>query len=457
MPEDTTEELTYSATSTSTRSILPDDMISVEEARQRILQQFARLETADVRLLDAVGQVLAEDLVAGFNIPPLANTAMDGYAVRAQDTTGATYGTPLKLDVIGYLPAGEVYAGTLATGQAVRIMTGAPIPEGSDAVVPFEETDEYGSEVSSSARTSVRIDVEARPGANVRVAGEDMRKGEHVLTKGAIIGPAQIGVIASLGHDHLRAYRRPIVAIISTGDELLRPGEPLAPGKIYDSNAFSLAAQVSSFGGSPKILDVARDSVEALTARIREGLANVDMLVTSAGVSRGDFDVVKTVLANEGKVGFWTVKMKPGKPLAFGTFRNPDGRTIPHLGLPGNPVSAMLTFELFGRPAIFKMLGKEHAWPRPVIRAVTKERIRNTDGRRFYARVILEEEDGKPVVHLTGPQGSGVLTSMALASAFAICPEDTTSIEPGEECDVILADRERSFYGPLRTMTTDGY
>ncbi len=457
MTEDATEELTYSATSTGTRSILPDDMISVEEARKRILQQFSRLEPAGIGLLDAVGQVLAEDVVAGFNIPPLANTAMDGYAVRAQDTAGATYDSPLKLEVIGYLPAGEVYAGALAPGQAIRIMTGAPMPEGSDAVVPFEETDEYGSEVSSSTRTSVRIDVEARPGANIRVAGEDVREGENVLTAGAIIGPAQVGVLASLGHDQLLAYRRPVVAIISTGDELLRPGEPLSPGKIYDSNAFSLAAQVSSFGGIPKILEVARDSVEALRTRIREGLASVDMLITSAGVSRGDFDVVKTVLANEGKIGFWTVKMKPGKPLAFGTFRNANGRTVPHLGLPGNPVSAMLTFELFGRAAIFKMLGKEHAWERPVIRAVTKERIRNTDGRRFYARVILEEEGGKPVVRLTGPQGSGVLTSMALASAFAICPEDAASIEPGEECDVILADRERSFYGPLRTTTAIGY
>jgi molybdopterin molybdotransferase len=216
-----------------------------------------------------------------------------------------------------------------------------------------------------------------------------------------------VGVLASLGHDRVQAYRRPVVAVLSTGDELLRPGEPLTPGKIYDSNAFSLAAQVRSFGGIPRVLDVARDTVEALTARIQEALTDADMLVTSAGVSRGDFDVVKTVLANEGQVGFWTVQMKPGKPLAFGTFRGESERSIPHLGLPGNPVSAMLTFELFGRAAIFKMLGKEHAWPRPVIRAVTKDRIRNTDGRRFYARVFLDEEDGAAVVRLTGPQGSG--------------------------------------------------
>jgi len=458
MPDDATEELTYSATKTGTRSILPADMISVEEARTRILEQFARLEAIEVGVLDAVGQVLAEDVVAGFNIPPLANTAMDGYAVRAEDTTGATYESPLELNSIGYLPAGEVFAGSVGPGQAVRIMTGAPMPDGANAVVPFEETDEYGSdEAYDPSRSSVRIDVEANPGANIRVAGEDVREGETVLPEGTVIGPAQVGVLASLGRDRVLAYRRPVVAVLSTGDELLRPGEPLTPGKIYDSNAFSLAAQVRSFGGVPIVLDVARDTVEALTARIKEGLAEADMLVTSAGVSRGDFDVVKTVLANEGQVGFWTVRMKPGKPLAFGTFRGEGGRAIPHLGLPGNPVSAMLTFELFGRAAIFKMLGKEHAWPRPMIRAVTKDRIRNTDGRRFYARVYLDEEDGQTVVRLTGPQGSGVLTSMALASAFAICPEDVDAIEPGEECDVILADRERALYGSAASAAAPGY
>jgi len=468
MPDERTDELTYSATKTGTRSILPADMISVEEARTRILEQFARLEAEETGLLDAVGQVLAENVVAGFNIPPLANTAMDGYAVRAEDTAGAKYEAPLKLEVIGYLPAGEVYDGHVGPGQAVRIMTGAPIPDGADAVVPFEETDEYDQSDGTTpgtksegiwdpSRDAVRVDVEARPGANIRVAGEDVHEGETVLPEGTVIGPAQVGVLASLGHDRVQAYRRPVVAVLSTGDELLRPGEPLTPGKIYDSNTFSLAAQVRSFGGIPRVLDVARDTVEALTARIQEALTDADMLVTSAGVSRGDFDVVKTVLANEGQVGFWTVQMKPGKPLAFGTFRGESERSIPHLGLPGNPVSAMLTFELFGRAAIFKMLGKEHAWPRPVIRAVTKDRIRNTDGRRFYARVFLDEEDGAAVVRLTGPQGSGVLTSMALASAFAICPEDRDSIEPGEECDVILVDRERAQYGSAASAQAAGY
>jgi molybdopterin molybdotransferase len=198
---------------------------------------------------------------------------------------------------------------------------------------------------------------------------------------------------------------------------------------------------VRDCGGVPLVLEVARDSVEALTARIHEALESADLLITSAGVSRGDFDVVKQVLANEGEVGFWTVRMRPGKPLAFGTFRatGPEGeRVVPHLGLPGNPVSALMTFELFGRPALFTMLGKPELWQRPLVRAITEERIVNPDGRRFYARAIVKTAGSRYVVTLTGPQGSGVLTSMSLANGYAIVPEDVSAIEAGEECDVIL-------------------
>ncbi len=458
------EELTYSATRTGTRSILPDNMISVEEARERILRVFAVLPAIEMPLEQAQGLVLAQDVVATFNIPPLANTGMDGYALHASDTTEATYDAPLALKVIGYLPAGTVFDREVGLGETVRIMTGAPMPPGTDAVVPFEETDEYDwakadakyqqGDWQQSPRDEVRIDVAARVGANVRAAGEDVRAGDTVLRAGTLIGPAQIGVLASVGVGRVLAHRRPVVAVLSTGDELLRPGEPLVPGKIYDANAFSLAAQVRAFGGVPRILDVALDTVEALTARIHEGLSDADLLVTSAGVSRGDFDVVKTVLAAEGEVGFWTVRMKPGKPLAFGTFRGPNGRSVPHLGLPGNPVSAMMTFELFGRPAVFKMLGRlqqdESAWQRPTVRAVALDPIRNTDGRRFYARChAVQDDDGRWLVRLTGPQGSGVLTSMSLANAYAICPEDQDVIAAGETCEVLLVDRESPPRQPL--------
>jgi molybdopterin molybdotransferase len=424
-------------------SILPPGMISVEEARARILAHFAPLEAVAAPLSEALGLVLAEDVYATFDIPPLTNTAMDGYAVLAEDTAGATPSTPRTLRVTGYLAAGGVFEGSIGAGEALRIMTGAPLPAGADAVVPFEETDEQerGTAWHINPQATVRIDVAARRGANLRLAGEDVRSGELVLPRGTVIGPAQVGVLASLGHAEARVVRRPRVAILSTGDELLRPGEPLAPGKIYDANAFSLAAQIRAWGGEPRILEIARDTVEALTARIHDGLRDADMLITSAGVSRGDFDVVKDVLEREGEIGFWTVRMRPGKPLAFGVFRA-GGRAVPHLGLPGNPVSAMLTCELFGRAAVFTMLGKPQLWPRPTVRGVTADRITNTDGRRFYARCRVSEEHGRYVARLTGPQGSGVLTSMAFANAYAVCPEDVEVIEAGGECDLILVDQE---------------
>lgn len=437
-------------TTTEQRSILPAGMIPVEEARARILQHFAPLPAQVVPLLEAVGQVLAADVVATLSIPPLANTSMDGYAVRAADTQGATYASPRTLQVVGWLPAGAVYDGSVGPGQAVRIMTGAPIPAGADAVVPFEETDEQdhhpvegrGNKTPGSGdappHETVRIDVAAKPRANIREAGEDVRDGEVVLRAGTVIRPAHVGVLASLGLARVTVHRRPRVAILSTGDELLRPGEPLTPGKIYDANAYSLAAAVADCGGVPRILEVARDTVEALTARIHEALSDADMLITSAGVSRGDFDVVKEVLAREGNVGFWTVNMRPGKPLAFGTFEV-DGRVIPHLGLPGNPASALMTFELFGRAAIYAMLGNPDGWQRPVVRARAAQRIASSDGRRFYARATVTYEDGGYVARFAGSQSSGVLTTTASANALAVCPEHAT-VEAGDECDVILLD-----------------
>ncbi|MCY4640355.1 MAG: molybdopterin molybdotransferase MoeA [Chloroflexi bacterium] len=418
-------------------------MISVEEARARILDGIGPLEAVEVPLLEALGQTLAAEVRSSLDIPPLANTGMDGYAVRAADTAGATPATPRELRIAGYLAAGGLYEGSVGPGEAVRIMTGAPIPAGADAVVPFEETDEQeqGAPWREAARPRVRVDVEARPGANIRPAAEDVRSGEVVMRAGTVVGEPQVGVLASLGLARARVVRRPRVAILSTGDELVRPGEPLRPGAIYDANAFSLAAQVLASGGRPQILEVARDTEEALTERIHEGLAGADLLVTSAGVSRGDFDVVKEVLAREGEIGFWTVRMRPGKPLAFGSFRQRHAggeRRVPHLGLPGNPVSAMMTFELFGRAVLYTMLGRDD-WERPRVRATASERIDNPDGRRVYARaVVARRARGGYLARLTGPQGSGLLTSMARANGYAICPEDRAAVEPGEECEVLL-------------------
>ena len=415
-------------------------MISVEEALERILSYVTLLEPEEKPILDALGQVLADDIISDINIPPLDNTAMDGYAVRAADTAGAHDASPVTLRVVGELAAGYLFDGEVAAGAAVRIMTGAPMPRGADAVVPFEETDEptgrtFGSFAKS--RDVVGILKAADLGANIRRAAEDVREGQSILSKGAVLHPPQIGVLASLGRATVRVHRRPVVAILSTGDEVREPGQTLSPGQIYDSNAYSISAMVLANGGIPKRLGIAKDTVEALTAKLREGL-DADMLVTSAGVSRGDYDVVKDVLAKEGEIDFWTVRMRPGKPLAFGAFPS-AGRRVPHIGLPGNPVSSMVSFELFGRPAIYKMLGRSD-WQRPRVRAIAEEAIPNTDARRVFARAIVTQRDGRYYAALTGPQGSGILTSMAVANALAVVPEDVAGIEPGDEVEALLLD-----------------
>ena len=415
-------------------------MISVEEALERILSYVSVLAAVEQPILESVGQVVAEDVVSGMDIPPYDNTAMDGYAVQAADTTGTTLEQPVRLKVIGELAAGYLYDGDVTPGTAVRIMTGAPMPRGADAVVPFEETDEpegraFGSFAKS--RDVVGVLKAAAAGANIRYAAEDVRRGQVIIAKGSVLHPAQIGVLASLGEATVRVHRRPVVGILSTGDEVQQPGEPLRPGQIYDSNAYSIAAMVQACGGVPRRLGIAKDTVEALTAKLREGL-DADMLVTSAGVSRGDYDVVKDVLAREGEVNFWTVRMRPGKPLAFGAFQS-GGRRVPHIGLPGNPVSSMVSFELFGRPAVFKMLGRTD-WQRPVVRAIAEEAIPNTDARRVFARAIVTKRGGRYYAALTGPQGSGILTSMAVANALAVVPEDVPGVQAGDEIDAILLE-----------------
>jgi molybdopterin molybdotransferase len=264
-----------------------------------------------------------------------------------------------------------------------------------------------------------------------------------VLKKGALLGPAETGVLASLGISKVSVIRRPVVSVLSTGDELLNIDQPLEPGKIYDSNTYTIAANILNCGGIPRIIGIGRDTVQSLNLKVNEGL-NADMLITSGGVSRGDYDVVKYVLAGIGKIGFWTVRMKPGKPLAFGVIRRAEGcrtRDIPHLGLPGNPVSSMTTFEMFARPAIFKMLGRK-SWGRPMVRAISDSDIINDDGRRVFARVRVSKEADGYHACLTGSQGSGILTSMAAANGLAVVPENCPRVSRGDTVDVRLLDIE---------------
>ncbi len=418
------------------------EMLSVEEARERILSYFSRLDPVEVDLIDALDMVLAEDLVAPFDVPPLPNSAMDGYAVLSSDLVGASASSAVELPVAFTVAAGALPEGPLVAGSVVRIMTGAPLPQGADAVVPFEDTDELERRAKGDvdAQDSIGIKLTAKPGDNIRAAGEDIAKGEMVLKAGTRLRPGAIGVAASLGRGTVRAYRRPVVAIISTGDELMTPGEPHQPGKIYNSNAYSIAAEVKRYGGIPKISGIAKDTIESLQERLAGALATADMIVTSAGVSKGDYDVVKDVLAKNGAIALWSVRMRPAKPLAFGTLNGPGGRKVPHLGLPGNPVSAMVAFEQFGRAAIHVMMGRGEL-PKPTVQAILDDPVNNFDGRRVYARVIVyQAPDGVLRARSTGTQSSGALTSMAFANGLAICPDDVSKMEAGETVTVEMLD-----------------
>lgn len=415
-----------------------ESMLSVEEALERILGFFHPLEPEERPIPEALGQVLAEDVVSPLDIPPLDNSAMDGYAVQASSTAGASRESPVLLRVVGSVAAGQLPQQEVTPGTAVRIMTGAPVPRGADAIVPFEDTDEVERRRSGRGLSEIAIYIEVPPGAEVRPAGQDVRKGEKVLSRGMVLRPAEIGVLASLGYGRVKVIRRPVVGILATGDELVEPGDEYGPGKVYNSNSYSLAAGVLRYGGVPRLLGIARDNLESMNARLGEGL-KCDMLITSAGVSKGDYDMVKDVLAQHGRIDFWSVRMRPAKPLAFGVLRAPDGRSVPHLGLPGNPVSALVAFEQFGRAAILKMLGKT-ALAKPVIEAVLEEPIYNNDGRRVYARVVVTRRNGTYYARLTGNQSSNLLTSMARANGLAICPEDLPRKDAGEVVRVQMLD-----------------
>jgi molybdopterin molybdotransferase len=416
-------------------------MISVEEALEKVLSYVEILEPERRPILDCLGQVLAEDVYSTIDIPPLDNSAMDGYALRAKDTRGASESSPRYLVVVGEVAAGSMPAQEVRPGMAIRIMTGAPLPEGADAVVRFEDTDEVNRKSSGGDLSHIGILCQVKKGLDVRGRGEDIARGDLILKKGKVLRPQEIGVLASLGRSTALVIRRPIVAILATGDELIGVDQPLAPGKIHDSNNYVIAAEVSRYGGIPKILGIGRDSVRSLTEKIDEGL-DADMLITSGGVSKGDYDIVKDILAEHGEIGFWTVCMKPGKPLAFGVIKKTAGggkKRVPHLGLPGNPVSAMVTFEQFARPAILKMMGRK-ILAKPAIRAIIEDDVVDTDGRRLFARVSVTKRGDQYYASVIGPQGSGILTSMAKANGLAVIPENSKGVKAGDLVEVQMLD-----------------
>ena len=415
-----------------------EDMLSVEQAYDKVIASFQSLEYEETPLLDCIGQVLAEDIRSPLALPPLANSGMDGYAVIQADIVGASPAKPSNLSVIGIVAAGHMPDKTVVPGTAIRIMTGAPVPNGADTVIPFEETDEVERKREGKPLDRVQIFADMPFGCNVRPAGEDVSVGMLVLEKGTSIRAAEVGVIASLGMDKVKVIRRPVVAVLATGDELETTGTPLSGGRIYDSNSFSVAASIISSGGVPRILGIARDNLGDLNAKL-EAAVGSDLVITSAGVSKGDYDIVKDVLNERGEMNFWSVRMRPAKPLAFGHLNGSGGKNIPLLGLPGNPVSAMVAFEMFARPAIRTMLGKSRIF-RPMIDGVLTASIRNEDGRRVYARVEVELKNGEYRATPTGPQGSNILTSMSKANGLAICPDDLSGKDAGEVVQIIMLD-----------------
>ncbi len=389
-------------------------MISVADGQARVLAQVVRAVAAEpVAVTAALGRVLARDVAAPFDVPPADNSAVDGYAVRAADLAGGR----ARLRVVSDLPAGATFGGVVGAGEAVRIMTGAPVPAGADTVVPQELAEPDGGAVTLQA---------VEPGANVRARGEDVRAGAVVLRGGTVLRPQELGLLASLGLGEVWVHGRPRVALLSTGDEVVEPGLPRKPGQIYDANRFSLHGLVEAAGGVPVDFGIVPDVRDVLRARLREAADDAHVVLTSGGVSVGVHDLVKAVLAELGGVDFWQVAMQPGRPVAVGKIGESH-----FFGLPGNPVASMLCFLLFVRPALWKLGGRRQLEPsRFTARAA--EPMTKKAGRREFKRGILRSTAQGWEVSTTGPQGSGILSSMVLANCLIILEEPRGDVRPGE-------------------------
>ncbi|MEZ4666655.1 MAG: molybdopterin molybdotransferase MoeA [Anaerolineae bacterium] len=408
------------------------DLLSVDDAIAQILERFSPLPAEEVTLATSLGRILANDIVAAENIPPFANSSMDGFALRAEDIVLASENNPIQLSLVMDIPAGKSPKKSIKAGQAARIMTGAAIPDGANAVVPVESTDSawsVGDRISLPG--TIRVFRSLKQGDYVRPVGEDIRNGQKILTAGAVIRPAEIGVMASLGCAHVPVTKQPRVAILSTGNELVSVSASLSPGKIRDSNSHALAALVTTAGAIPIHVPRARDRLDDVRKCFRKAIALApDMIISSAGVSVGAFDVVRTVIDELGSVDFWRINLRPGKPLAFGQVGG-----IPFFGLPGNPVSAMVTFEVFVRPSLLKMAHRPDN--SQVVTARLAEDL-TSDGRRSYLRAKLLRENGEWIAHMTGTQSSGALMSMVLADGLMIVPEDVHYLAAGSPVQVRL-------------------
>lgn len=393
-------------------------MLDFDEARERVLEGIKRLEVEHKPILETLGQLLAEDIFAPEPNPPFDNSAMDGFAVRAQDLTSASQASPVRLQVVDSVAAGHVASEQVQSGYAIRIMTGATMPDGADAVVKVEDTRSNGADVEIS--TSIEV------GENIRLTGESVQRGQQVLAQGTRIRAQELSMLASLNCADVPVYRRPVVAVLSTGDELTPLGQPLQPGKIRDSNRYGLYGQVLEAGGVPLDLGIVTDDADVLRQRVLEGTQQADALVTSGGVSVGDYDLVKQVLSSLGEINFWQVAMKPGKPQAHGFIQGK-----PVFGLPGNPVSSMVVFELFVRPSLRKMAGHAKLF-RPMFEARLSHPLANDANRLNFMRAILSQDGNQVVANTTGPQGSGILHSLVLANGLIRLPPQA-QLEAGDK------------------------
>ena len=404
-------------------------MLNIEEALKAILDHATPLAPVAMPLDEAAGLVLAEDVMARGNVPPFANSAMDGFSVIAGDIQQASETSPVRLRILEDVPAGSVATQPVCPGTAIRIMTGAPLPDGADTVVHVEVTHTEGDDVL--------ILLALKAGVNVRGMGEDMKDGVIVLTAGTVLRPGEVGVCAAAGHATVAVLPRARVAILTTGSELVDAAQVPGPGQIRDANAHSLRAQVVAMGAIPIVFDRVPDTREAVRSALERALFQADVVLTNGGVSVGDYDFVKDVLQEMGaELVFWRVKQKPGKPMAFWTL---GSKRI--VGLPGNPVSCMVCAEEYVRPLVRRMMGHTLLY-RPVRTAVLDERYaKGSDaGRAHFVRVRLQERDGVLRAVSTGPQGSGILTSMALATGIAVLPEDTPVVEARQSVHVQLTD-----------------
>ena len=404
-------------------------MTTCSEALRLILDSVEPLPARPAPLFDALGLVLAGRVVSPETVPPFTNSAMDGYAVRAGDCAGAAPGAPVSLEVLADLPAGSVATDEVRAGTAIRIMTGAPPPAGADSVVPVEATESGGGRV--------RIASPVKAGANVRLAGEDLREGEELLPGGFALTPAALGILASVGLAEVPVHPRVRVAILTTGDELVAASEKPGPGQIRDSNVHTMCGQVAAFGGVPVPIPRVPDTREAVTAALRKARTEADVIVTNGGISVGDYDFVKAVLGELGaREVFWKVLQKPGGPLGYWLL---DGKPV--FGIPGNTVAAMVCTEEYVRPALRKMMGCSRLL-RPEVTATFEGRFRKSapDGKVHLVRVRARREGGRVIASPSGPQGSGILTSMLRSNALALVPADALALETGDEVTVHLIE-----------------